>query len=64
MDLTKLLKTELFEKCEALGIKIYKSKNKSLFNSRLNYYGNGTRSREHANRIINFLFKFEQKYAY
>jgi DNA adenine methylase len=28
MDLTKLLKTELFEKCEALGIKIYKSKNK------------------------------------
>ena len=29
MDLTKLLKTELLEKCEALGIKMCKSKNKS-----------------------------------
>jgi hypothetical protein len=29
MDLTKLLKTELLEKCEELGIKKCKSKNKS-----------------------------------
>ena len=28
MDLTKLLNTELLEKCEELGIKMYKSKNK------------------------------------
>jgi hypothetical protein len=29
MDLTKLSKTELLEKCEEVGIKKYKSKNKS-----------------------------------
>jgi DNA adenine methylase len=37
MDLTKLLKTELFEKCEALGIKNYKSKNKGELINLINF---------------------------
>ena len=49
MDLTKLLKSELLEKCEALGIKMYKSKNKSEL---INLINNKKQSNQKVELII------------